>query len=88
MYDVTKKSTFNNVGKWLADLKQFAEADCIIMLVGNKVDLVERNPKKREVTYEDGKQLAKENKLLFMETSALASYKVSESFEDLLQGIF
>ena len=27
------------------------------MLVGNKVDLVERNPKKREVSYDDGKQL-------------------------------
>ena len=87
VYDVTKKTTFQNVNKWLTDLKQFAEQDCIIMLVGNKVDLVERNPKKREVSYEDGKQLAKDNKLLFMETSALASYKVAESFEDLLQGI-
>ena len=56
------------------------------MLVANKVDLVERNPKKREVSYEDGKQLAMENKLLYTETSALASYKVSECFEDLLQG--
>lgn len=86
VYDVTKKTTFTNVNKWLTDLKQFAEPDCIIMLVANKVDLVERNPKKREVSTEDGRQLAKENKMLFMETSALASYKVAESFEDLLQG--
>ncbi len=86
VYDVTKKSTFTNVSKWLTDLKQYAEPDCMIMLIGNKVDLVERNPKKREVSSEDGKQLAKENNLLFMETSALASYKIAESFEDLLQG--
>ena len=56
------------------------------MLIGNKVDLVERNTKKREVAYEEGKQLAEEYQLLFEETSALSNYKVSDCFEDLLQG--
>ena len=57
------------------------------MLIGNKVDLVERNNKKREVSYEEGKLLAEENQLLFSETSALSNLKVTDSFEDLLQGI-
>lgn len=58
------------------------------MLVGNKFDLIEKNNRKREVTYEEAKAYAEENKLLFYETSALSSYKVNECFEDLLQEIY
>ena len=58
------------------------------MLVGNKVDLVDRNNRKREVSYEEGKKFAEDNKLMFFETSAMSSYKVNESFEDLLQEIY
>jgi Rab family protein len=56
------------------------------MLVGNKVDLVEKNPKKREVSLEESRAFAEENRLLMCETSALTSYKVTQAFEDLLQG--
>ena len=65
---------------------QNTEPDCIILLVGNKLDLVEKNNKKREVSYEEAKYFSEENKLLFIETSALTNYKVNEDFEDLLQG--
>ena len=58
------------------------------MLVGNKYDLIERNNRKREVTYEEAKTFAEENKLFFYETSALSSYRVNECFEDLLQEIY
>ncbi len=58
------------------------------MLIGNKVDMVERNNNRREVAYEEGKLFAAENKLMFAETSALSNTKVSESFEDLLQEIY
>jgi Rab family protein len=88
VYEVSKKSSFINAQRWLSELKQNAEPDCIIMLVGNKVDLVDRNNKKREVTYEEGKVFAEENKLMFFETSALSSFKVNECFEDLLQEIY
>lgn len=56
------------------------------MLIGNKIDLVERNNKKREVSFEEGKVFAMENQIMFTETSALSNLKVTESFEDLLQG--
>ena len=58
------------------------------MLVGNKVDLVDRNNRKRELTFEEGKKFAEDNKLLFFETSAMSSFKVNDSFEDLLQDIY
>merc|ERR1712072_773134 len=41
VYDITKMSTFENVKEtWLAELRQNAESSIIIMLVGNKKDLV------------------------------------------------
>jgi len=58
------------------------------MLVGNKIDLVERNNRKREVSLEEGKAFAAENQIMFSETSALSNLRVTESFEDLLQEIY
>ncbi len=88
VYDVTKKLTFTDTQRWLNELKQYVEPDCVVMLIGNKVDLVDRNDKKREVSYEDAKGFAKENNLLFYETSAMSNFGVNECFEDLLQEIY
>lgn len=86
VYDVTKRSSFFNTIKWLNEIRQNTDSHCVVMLIGNKIDLVERNNKKREVSYEEGKQLAEEYQLLFEETSALSNYNVNDCFEDLLQG--
>ena len=87
VYDVTKKSSFLNVQKWLFELRQYAEPDCSILLVGNKVDLVDKNMQQREVFNEEVKPFIEENKLLYYETSALSNEKVNEAFEELLTGI-
>ncbi len=58
------------------------------MLIGNKVDLCDRNDKKREVSIEEAKNYAKENNLMFYETSAYSNLGVNECFEDLLQEIY
>lgn len=83
---MTKKSTFVNVQKWLLELRQFAEPDCTIVLVGNKVDLVNKNQSQREITHEEVKTFAHDNNLLFYETSALSNENVNQAFENLLQG--
>lgn len=88
VYDVTKKLTFTDAQRWLSELRQYVEPDCVVMLVGNKVDLVDRNNKKREVAIEEAKNFADENKLMFYEASALSSIKVNDCFEDLLQEIY
>jgi Ras family. len=58
------------------------------MLVGNKFDLVEKNPDKREVSVEQAENFAKQEGLLFIETSAVTSVKVKEAFEMLLEEIY
>ena len=72
--------------KWMEELKYHAEPDIVIMLVGNKVDLCEKNPAMRKVKVEEATKFALENQLLFEEASAVTSQNVNDVFEKLLQG--
>jgi Rab family protein len=38
VYDVTKEKSFDNISRWMDELKHQAEPDIVIILVGNKVD--------------------------------------------------
>ena len=86
VYDVTKEKSFANVRVWIEGLKYQADPDLIIILVGNKIDLCEKNPQMRKVTKEEAANFAHENKLLFEETSAITDQNIAEVFERLLQG--
>ena len=68
----------------MEEVKDHAEADIVIMLVGNKLDLCEQSPAQRKVTYEQGLEFAKKNNLLFREASAFTDINVREAFEHLL----
>ena len=86
--DVTRRITFENCIKWYKELKVFTDQECVICIVGNKLDLIDGNPKRREVTIEEGKNFARQNKTLFFETSAKKNNNVVECFEELLQQIY
>jgi len=89
VYDVTKKNTFLNASKWLEDVQQNSEPDIVIMLVGNKVDLLEQDPPiKREVSSEKAAEFANKYGLLFSEASAVTAQNVKHIFEHLLQEIY
>jgi len=83
-YDITDKSTFNNIPVWLKEVEDNAEKDCLIMLVGNKMDLDER----RSVQVRDGRSFARKNGLAFIETSALDATGVDTAFLRILQEIY
>jgi len=76
VYDVTKRATFENLQKWLEEMRENAYSKMTIILVGNKVDL----ESEREVSTEEGTQFAKKNNLLFFETSAKTSLNVEKAF--------
>jgi Ras-related protein Rab-2A len=60
----------------LEEVRQNGNPDMTIMLIGNKCDLDTR----RQVSYEEGERFAKENSLIFMETSAKNQTNVEEAF--------
>ncbi|URE44422.1 ras-related protein [Musa troglodytarum] len=39
VYDVTKPTTFENVSRWLRELRDHADSNIVVMLIGNKTDL-------------------------------------------------
>ena len=88
VYDITRRTTYDHVYQWLCDLKDNAEKGVISTLIGNKKDLLERNNRKREVTYNEASDLAKKYNMLFYETSAYGGENVIDAFEDLLQRIY
>ncbi|KAE8720128.1 GTP-binding protein YPTC4 [Hibiscus syriacus] len=76
VYDITRRETFNHLMSWLADARQHGNPDMVVMVVGNKCDLAQR----RAVSKEDGEKFAKDNGLLFLETSARTSQNAEEAF--------
>eukprot|EP00578_Thalassiosira_sp_NH16_P011694 CAMPEP_0181125808 /NCGR_PEP_ID=MMETSP1071-20121207/27260_1 /TAXON_ID=35127 /ORGANISM="Thalassiosira sp., Strain NH16" /LENGTH=246 /DNA_ID=CAMNT_0023211301 /DNA_START=53 /DNA_END=790 /DNA_ORIENTATION=+ len=84
VYDVTDRNSFNHVPMWLKEVEENAEKDCLIMLVGNKMDLHEQ----RTVFVRDGRSFARKNGLAFIETSALDATGVDTAFQRILQEIY
>ena len=76
VYDITRKETFVHVTKWLEEVRNNSSKTITVILIGNKKDLED----KRQVSYEEGEAFAKENGLMFLETSAKTAYNVVESF--------
>ena len=58
------------------------------MLVGNKLDIVEKNESIRKVSVEEAQAFARKHSLEFQETSAVTDEGVDDAFLTLLQGIF
>ena len=88
VYDVTNEKSFIACKRWMEELREQAEPDIVIMLVGNKLDLVEKQPDSRKVPADSGRKFAKSNGLLFEETSTFTGINVKEVFEELLQNIY
>ena len=47
-FDLTREDTFNNLRKWLSDVRQHASEDIVVYLIGSKQDLVEQREVDKE----------------------------------------
>ncbi|CAI0420250.1 unnamed protein product [Linum tenue] len=72
VYDVANRQSFLNTSKWIEEVRTERGSDVIIVLVGNKTDLVE----KRQVSIEEGDGKAKDFGVMFIETSAKAGFNI------------
>ncbi|KMZ61497.1 Ras-related protein RABA1i [Zostera marina] len=84
VYDITRRDSYENVKRWLTEVKKYASTNVVIILVGNKADLHDL----RAVTTEEADAFAKKENIFFMETSALKSTNVCDSFNELLKQIY
>lgn len=90
VYDITNRQSFNNVKFWLNEIKNYTSDNTSIILVGNKCDLdtsFTDNISLREVSEDEGKELANEYNLLFIESSAKNSYNIDNIFTILSNNI-
>lgn len=89
VFDISRRPTFTHVTDWLNDLRQIAEPDIVVVLVGNKSDLAVGDENKREVTKEEAEEWAKKNGVLeYVETSAKSGEGVEMAFGRVAERIY
>ena len=84
LFSVDNKDSFKAINKYIKEIKKNVDInEKVIILVGNKNDI-----EKREVSKEEGMNLAKELNIKYFETSAKINYGVKEAFEELYKDIY
>ncbi|OQV22810.1 Ras-related [Hypsibius exemplaris] len=84
VYDISKQSTYDSLTRWLAEIRDYGERGIVVILIGNKCDLLHL----RAISTEDGQILADTHGLKFLETSALDATNVEDAFNELLKEIY
>lgn len=79
VYDVSNRQSFLNTARWVEEVRTERGNDVIVMLVGNKTDLVD----KRQVSIEEGDAKAKELQVMFIETSSKAGFNIKALFRKI-----
>lgn len=92
VYDVTRKESFEKISKWLKELWEINNRkDIPVLVIGNKIDLGNRDISQNEVIAGMTKIKDKHLKNVYfghMETSALTGANIEKSFEQLASEIF
>ena len=77
-FDVTNKSSFDEVNFWYSIAKDITNAK-LMYLIACKIDLIEQ----REISENEAKNLAKEYNLRYFEISCLTKSGIQEFIKDL-----
>ena len=79
VFDLTNKNSFDKLSGWLNDIKEYGPNDICIILVGNKSDVQDR----KLSLFEEGKKLAMNYKMPYIEVSAKTGTNVLSMFENI-----
>ncbi|CAD8092553.1 unnamed protein product [Paramecium sonneborni] len=83
-YDVTREATFKNTEKWLTELKDHADGNIVIIMIGNKIDAVDQ----RIVRTDEASNYCEQQQIGFIETSALDGTNIDVAFNKIVANIF
>ena len=84
IFDVTNINSYENIKKWIIEIKEEISDKVSIVLIGNKID----NVNGRKITREQGDKLAGEIGVKFFEASAKTGEGINESVFFLVKKIF
>ncbi|PAA52755.1 hypothetical protein BOX15_Mlig033808g1 [Macrostomum lignano] len=84
VYDIAKHQSYENCERWLRELRDHADQNIVIALVGNKCDLRHL----RAVPTDEARAFAERHRLSFIETSALDATNVEEAFVQILTAVY
>ena len=77
VFDLTNRDSFDNIERWLRDIRDVARSDVVTLLIGNKSDLSER----RQVSYEEAESFAKAHAMQYFETSAKTGENITKTID-------
>ena len=80
-YSITDNKSFENINKWMAQIKSLAPIDVKVLLVGNKTDLEDE----RKISMEQGKEMADKYGIQLFEASAKTGENVTEVFQRMAE---
>ena len=84
VFDVTDHMSYKSLSELILNIKEKANVNSIMYLVGNKIDLIDE----RKVSKEEGEEMAKKYGMKYFETSAKDNINVTEIIEGLAKEIY
>ena len=81
IFSVDNKKSFENVKTWVNQIKEETNEKITLILVGNKIDLVD----KREIMESEGEELANEFDINYYECSAKTGENINLAFNELIK---
>ena len=83
-YDITSKSSFSSLPKWIEDIKNHVQEGVFFVLCGNKLDL----KNKRQVSFEEAEKFAQNHNLTYVETSAISGEGIKKLFDVITHSFY
>ena len=83
IYDITNKDSFDNIIYWQNEVRNNAQEDTVLFLVGNKTDCT----KERQISKQEGENKAEELGMIFTEVSAKNGDNILLLFQKIIEAI-